>query len=226
MMLNIVTSLSASQDSVDLEKCILCQTSKRDKLSEGEKGKQNLLDAARILKDDEKSKRIIAFENEIFRYHATSCYSTFIKTSKRKLQPQAHSSNSEIPFETTRPKRQKIELKEICVICGQDRIWDKTTDTRIHKRFRLCEQYSAQKLLNAAELNRDEVYTRIIFCYEGGTEDVFANDIHYHNKCLRKYFKRYDSKIDLIMENLDKEDDANKDSSKVVVMKSTKRVIR
>ena len=45
---------------------------------------------------------------------------------------------------------------------------------RIHKLFRLCELYPAQKLLNAAELNRDDVYTRIVFCYEGGAKDIIT----------------------------------------------------
>ena len=81
---------------------------------------------------------------------------------------------------------------------------------RIHKLFCLCEMYPAQKLLNAAELNRD-VYTRIVFCYEGGAKDIYARDIHYHANCLRKYFRDYDRRIDSIMVNLEKEEDTSND---------------
>ena len=85
-MLN-VSNLSLTDD-IDISKCILCQKSKCEYLSKGAKGKANLLNAARILHDDERSEHIKRVENEDFTYHATSCYSTYVKALKRiKNQP-------------------------------------------------------------------------------------------------------------------------------------------
>ena len=206
-MLNVSNLLST--DGIDISKCILCQKSKREYLSKGAKGKANLLNAARILHDDERS--------EDFKYHATSCYSTYIKALKRNNQEptlqQSCSTNpdTDISPENTRSERQKVDTKNVCVVCGHDRTWDKTLEMRIHKLFRLRELSPAQKLLNASELNRDDVYTRIVFCYEGGAKDKYARDIHYHANCLRKYFREYDRRIDSIMVNLEKEEDTSND---------------
>ena len=67
-MLNVFNL--SSTDDIDISKCILCQKSKREYLSKGVKGKANLLNAARILHDDERSERIKRVENEDFKYHA------------------------------------------------------------------------------------------------------------------------------------------------------------
>ena len=115
--------------------------------------------------------------------------------------------------ESTRPKRQKTE-KFSCVVCGKERHWDRQEKTFVHKLFRLCEAYSAQKLINAADLNKDDIYTRIIFCYSSDDpkKAIFARDTYYHNSCLRKYFRAYDRRIQEIMENLGKEDESRKDN--------------
>ena len=66
-------------------------------------------------------------------------------------------------------------------------VWDKFSQCSTRTLFRICEERPAQKLLNVAELNQDSVFTRIAIYYEGGVKALFAADILYHNKCLRKY---------------------------------------
>ena len=213
-MLKVVTNPGASTDHIDLDKCILCQNSKKEYLSQGDKVKEKLLEAAKVIPDDQRSKQILSAENEAFEYHATSCYATFIKASKRSSgKSTLHQSSSEMSDsvkspENTRVKRQKVDTKKICVVCGYDRLWDKNTQTRVHDLFRVCEAHPAQKLLNAAELKQGDVLTRIVYCYDRGVKDIYAADIHYHNKCLQKYFRE---RIDSIMVNLDKEDSTKKD---------------
>ena len=108
--------------------------------------------------------------------------------------------------------------KEVCVICGSDRVWDKSPQCSTRMLFRLCDERPAQKLLNAAELNQDSVFIRIAIYYEGGVKALFAANILYHNKCLRKYFREYERKIVSIMNNLDKED-RSKDETVLQVFK-------
>ena len=187
-MLNVTNSTSPTP-AIDIEKCILCQKSKKEYLSQSDNGKAKLLDAARVLPSDERSERILQAAHEKVKYHSVSCYATFIKASKRHINQEASSSSTEdTTSENTRPKRQKTESKS-CVVCGQDRIWDNSAQKRIHEVFRVSEAHRAQKLLNAAELNKDEVYTRIVFCYENGIKDIFARDIYYHGNLSKKVFQ-------------------------------------
>ena len=67
--------------------------------------------------------------------------------------------------------------------------------------YRICEVNRAQKLLNAAELLQDSVFTRLSTCYDSGVGAVFAADIEYHDNCMRRYLIDYDQKIESIMEN-------------------------
>ena len=62
----------------------------------------------------------------------------------------------------------------------------------------------AQKLLNAAKLFKDHVYTETATICE--INDVFAADIQYHDHCHKGYFNKYQVKIDEILENLEMED--------------------
>ena len=55
--------------------------------------------------------------------------------------------------------------------------------TTIHMLYRVCEKSMAQKLLNAAMLFKDHVYTQTAAMCNLG--DVFAADILYHDYCCR-----------------------------------------
>ena len=64
----------------------------------------------------------------------------------------------------------------------------------------------AQKLLNAAMLFKDQVYTETAAMCD--VNDVFAADILYHDYCCKAYiyFNKYQAKIAEIMGNLEMED--------------------
>ena len=62
----------------------------------------------------------------------------------------------------------------------------------------------AQKLLNAAMLFKDHVYTVTAAMCE--VDDVFAADIRYYDHCCKDYFNKYNAKIEEILKNLEMED--------------------
>ena len=73
-----------------------------------------------------------------------------------------------------------------------------------HNLLRICEKQIAQKLLNAAKLLQDRVYTETAaMC---GPEDVFAADIYYHSYCCKEYFNKYNLKIVEIIKSLEAEE--------------------
>ena len=62
----------------------------------------------------------------------------------------------------------------------------------------------AQKLLNAAMLFKDHVYTEPAAMCE--LDDVFEADIRYHDQCCKVYFNKYHAKIEEILKNLEMEE--------------------
>ena len=70
--------------------------------------------------------------------------------------------------------------------------------------YRICEKPMAQKLLNAAMLFKDHMYTETATMCD--VEDVYAADIRYHDHCCKGYFNKYQAKIDEILKNLEMED--------------------
>ncbi|CAB3982221.1 Hypothetical predicted protein [Paramuricea clavata] len=82
-------------------------------------------------------------------------------------------------------------MKQVYVICGSD--CKTVKQQKVHNLLRICEKQIAQKLLNAAKLLQDHVYTETaVMC---GTEDVFAVDIYYHSYCCKDYVNKYNLKI-------------------------------
>ena len=71
--------------------------------------------------------------------------------------------------------------KQTCVICG------KKQETNEVRKYCICEKPSAQNLIDAAILLKDEVYTRISDLKT--VQDIFSADLRYHsfNKYLHKY---------------------------------------
>ena len=198
-MLNVTDPNCSSVSKIDIGKCILCQKNKKLKdskrleyVSGTDVGRQQILSAAEVLFGNERSERVLRVKTETFKYHSTSCYAKFMKESKRKSENLLSSpigSNAVVtstpgPSHSARKKRQKSDSKNVCVVCGHDRIWDKKEQKQARELFRISEEYSAQKLLNAAEVNQDDVYTRIVFCYEDGVKAIFAEDTFYHGNCL------------------------------------------
>ena len=193
----------------------------------GEVGRTKLLQAAIGIPDDVRSKRILKLtedERSSIKYHSVTCYANYIKVSKKQKSVASECSNVPSPSstfgESSRVKRQKKNEQEICVICGSDRVWDNTLKCAERKKlYRLCEEFGAQKLLNAAELKQDSVFTRLAIYYDVAMKALFAADVKYHGNCLRKYIREYDRKIASIINNLDKED-CGKDEAVLQVFKN------
>ena len=62
----------------------------------------------------------------------------------------------------------------------------------------------AQKLLNAAMLFKDRVYTETAAMHD--VNDVFTANILYHDYCCKAYFNKYQAKMAEIMGNLEIKD--------------------
>ena len=89
--------------------------------------------------------------------------------------------------------------RQVCVICGSD-----CKTVKQQKVLRICEKQIAQKLLNAAKLLQDRVYTETAaMC---GPEDVFAADIYSHSYCCKEYFNKYNLKNVEIMKSQEAEE--------------------
>ena len=132
--------------------------------------------------DDTRVTRVLQLtvqEQGIMKYHASSCY--------RSLQRDMAKTDSVTqPLEQPEPTQQVVAVNDtpeprskrfkpsvptnICIICGFDRLTVKRKT--IHTLYRICEKPMAQKLLNAAMLFKDRVYTETAaMC---NVSDVFA----------------------------------------------------
>ena len=145
---------------------------KKDYISQGEKSNDKLLEAAQVAPDGQRCKMILRAEYEAFicHIHLSSCYATFIKASKRISGKSTHQQSSSESPETvkspgdTRANRQNFYTKKICVAYSFDQLSDKKTQTKVDKLFCLCETHPAQKLMNPAKLNQNNVFMGIVFC--------------------------------------------------------------
>lgn len=206
----------AAPKPINLDECILCQKKKRvEYLSSGENGKRNIvLLAKQTESDDTRVTRVLqltAQEQGTIKYHASSCYRNF-------QRDMAKIDSIMQPLEQPEPTQQVVAVNDmpeprskrfkpsvpanICIICGSDRLTLKRKT--IHSLYRICEKPMAQKLLNAAMLFKDHVYTETASMCNVG--DVFAADIHYHDNCCKAYFRKYHSKIEEVMSNLEIEE--------------------
>ena len=102
------------------QSCIFCEKSQVDQkgLSGGENGRQKILDAAKILKD-ETGQRILNIPLTLFstvKYHTKTCYANYIKKAERKRQKEGRESticsskNDNTEIETADLKRSKRVL--------------------------------------------------------------------------------------------------------------------
>ena len=182
-------------------KCIICQKDgkKCEPLQGGETGRKRVRDAAN-LKHDVVQKRLSILGSDCeFKYHNTfACYKQY--TDKRNLTSfidehtdedyqmtetndldimeesihhiSTRSCNTARPGPSTNTDSIYIE----CTICGRDRI--QVNGKRIREKFRICQEESALKFLDAIKLRNDDVAVR---CVDLDTTDkVFAADIYCH----------------------------------------------
>ena len=192
----------------------MCQTKTRsDYLSSGETGRARIVSLAKDDGgDDSRAKRVIDLseqEMEIIKYHSSTCYKKFQRDMEKKRKeerydvgPSSTVDDAENDNHQNRKRLKTHDMKRVCVICGSDRKTIK--QQKVHKLLRICENQIAQKLLNAAKLFQDRVYTETAaMC---GPEDVFAADIYYHSHCCKEYFNKYNLKIVEIMKSLEAEE--------------------
>ena len=185
----------------DPEKCIICQKKgkKSDPLHSGETGRKRVREVAE-LKDDIVHKRLKALELDCaFKYHNTyACYKQYTDirnlTSMSK-EPEVPDETTILPEETHNPSTRSscaprpgpsTNVNPIyidCAICGSDRV--RVKGKRVRKKFRICNQESALKFLNAMRSKKDDVFVR---CADLNTpENIFAADIYCHTTCFMQY---------------------------------------
>lgn len=190
---------SESNLKVDISKCIICQQENKAKTTGAERGRKRILEAASIRKDCV-NKRLKAIDGiDKFVYHSTNqCYKNYTlqKTLKTIIQKSAQSkSHLGTDKNSSRIRRSQISArsnptkdinvyKTSCVICGHLKGFG------TYKKYRLSENESAKRFLDATIYFKDEVYTRT--CDLNNKESVFAADLYYHTKCLRKYIRNYE----------------------------------
>ena len=201
---------------IDLNKCILCQKRKQSEyLSSGEIGRGNIVSLAKQTEcNDAGATRVLQLtvqEQSAMKYHASSCYRQF-QFDCAKISSTNHPALEEPEPPQQGPVNEASEHRSkrfkpntstnVCIFCGMDR---KTVKRKtIHTLYRICEKQMAQKLLNAAKLFNDRVYTTTAAMSSIG--DVFSADILYHDHCRKVYFNSYHTKIEEIMQNLTIED--------------------
>ena len=207
--------------NLNFNQCVLCQRKKKECLSSGDKGRTELLSSANKNPSDHRSVRLLSISASDFseiRYHAISCYGTFVKACKRSSETQnntdCETTERQVPSPSSSPavieprKSKRLKVSEpVCVICGKNRLWVRSSKTIEHTLYRISEKPRAQKILNAGALFQDDVFARLSTYHEIGPEAVFAADVLYHATCLRNYLSIYDRKIESIIDNLAKEDD-------------------
>lgn len=146
-------------------------------------------------------------EIEIIKYHSSTCYKKFQRDMEKKRKQESSNVQTSLTVDDAgnneqQRKRLKMNTKQVCVICGSD--CKTVKQQKVHKLLRICETQIAQKLLNAAKLLQDCVYTATAaMC---GPDDVFAADIYYHSYCCKEYFNKYNLKIAEIMKSLEAEE--------------------
>jgi hypothetical protein len=164
--------------------------------------------------DDSQAKRVVDLsvqEMEIMKYNSSTCYKKFQRDMEKKRKQESNNVEPSVAIDHAENdndqcrKRLKInDRRQVCVICGSD--CKTVKQQKVHKLLRICEKQITQKLLNAAKLLQDRVYTETTaMC---GPEDVFAADIYYHSYCCKEYFNKYNLKIVEIMKSLEAEESA------------------
>ena len=191
-------------NSFDISKCIICQSTTKDAPKSTPNGRTAIMKAASI-RQDVVLERLENVEDDFVYHISNSCYKkyTMVKTlesikSKRKISEQFTESvdlplenKSELPRKKTRssdtprsgPSSEKRPERLRCVVCN------KGQNKSNSEKFRLCECPRAKLFLDAATYFQDEIYTRI-----ADVEDVsrvFGADLFYHSSCMHNYLGKY-----------------------------------
>ena len=91
----------------------------------------------------------------------------------------------------------------VCIICNY---WRETTGDRSVKLYRLAEDNRTSMFLSAISFFKDDVTKRCVFLNSVG--DVWANDVRYHNNCLKKYLKVYNDSVETLLRRIEKTEES------------------
>ena len=177
-----------SQNTVNLQKCVICQKEKRsEKPVSTENGRAKLISASKS-SDDGLLTGLTGEELENVGYHLKECYKKYILRAERErkdTEKNEKQKSEEYPeiSSPVRSKRQKIDEQSKCIICNQ------TKHKNDRQLYRLSEPSRAQAFLDAIKLNLDEVYTRCSI-YQS-KEDLYAANLMSHKACMNKYLKQF-----------------------------------
>ena len=193
--------------------CGFCGHCKKDKnvAYSAENGIAKLKEAAIILQDHD---MLTLIEKNRVKYHTKSCYTNYIRKSKRVTVPVASSSelqvcaqssheldeSDETDLSSPRTKRSRIcrvegVVVKKCIICN---FGQHLTCTVV---YRICTPSRAREFMNAYLLFGDAVFTRCsTYSSEG---DIFAADIYYHSNCMSNYLKKYRKCVDTVLNQVE-----------------------
>ena len=109
-----------------------------------------------------------------------------------------HEATNECPLASPKSRQKRAKTganpspkEKPCIICDQIKYQGDT------KKFHICEENAAKTLLQAANSNKDSVYTRCILFK--GMGDVYAADVTYHNNCVSRDIKKFLYDVDTLM---------------------------
>ena len=146
----------------DLTKCIICKkqtgSNKHDILTNAVGSRSKLILASKKLNDGLLDS-LDEVEVQTIRFHAKSCYSTYILKTPRLKEPASN------------------PLSKLCIICNN------VTRNKVREKYRICERSRAKCFLAAVRFNQDDVCTRCVFYHK--IDDVFSADLYAHKLCMR-----------------------------------------
>ena len=196
--------------ALNLQLCILCQHVKDSKgstkLTSTADGRRVIFDTTEMLQDGLLA-NVDENDSSCIHYHVKTCYATYKRRGERHEELQTQKRNSDTPNPSPlmsperRPKRSKIVASPVlgspvpkekpCIIC------DHVKCIGDIKRYRIGSKDMANKLLKAANFNKDNVFTSVVFLKTPG--DVYANDIMYHVNCFNKYVNKFKRDVEALM---------------------------
>lgn len=176
-----------------VDRCVLCQKNNKLNLVSTEDGKHKIRTAAVARNDDIVLARIDKIGSE-FKYHmSNACYKNY--THKNQIKKcemlaavvQVDTDSSQHPPNPTRKSTRQNNItltNHSCVVCL------KFKSKNVSRTYRISEEDSAVKFLDATRYFQDEVFSKTAHLTD--ILSVYAADIYYHKLCLRKYFRKYD----------------------------------
>ena len=203
----------------DLTKCIICKkqtgSNKHDILTNAVGSRSKLILASKKLNDGLLDS-LDEVEVQTIRFHAKSCYSTYILKASRLTEPALPDPSEEAEATVVSPKPMRSShrlsspppslvpgasdpMSKLCIICNN------VTKNKVREKYRICERSRAKCFLAAVRFNQDDVCTRCVFFHK--IDDVFAADLYAHKLCMRNYLSKFERDAQSILDSMDSVDE-------------------